>query len=260
MNAQEEEEGISYFYCCKTTASSTNNNGGEQHGSSTIKPHYIGTKRFAGLYCQKCERALAFSDEKQSKIARAMRKANKNPKNITTECSKCGNSLGSGQKQKFLIPCCSFDWQMPRHVLERVSCTNDIETKSLKTTTGATTQQNNSDDDEDDDDEPTSMQRNDKDKSQQKKSYKAALLQIEAESSPSAAGSTLPKSKTSNTTNSNSNCNSSSSGSTEAGHLSRHGHIEDQYGHEITLYDFWENVVKPCPVQMTDRVPKYYVC
>lgn len=228
-----EEEGVSFFYYDDSSTAAAD---GENAGAiATRKPHYIGTKRYAGLYCRACERPLGFADDKPLKIARAMRKADKNDANIVAECAQCGACVGD--KKPVIVPCCSFDWHMPPHIFERMLRTERavvVPPKKKNQTSAA-------DDDAEDGDENSNGDaagggaNNGGDTSKAKQKRKEALSQIESEK-PKAVRSamSLPK-------------------------LSRNGHIENQYGHAVSLQDFFAHVVEPCVVRCYDRVPKHWV-
>jgi hypothetical protein len=222
-----EEEGISYFYYNEPSSGSTS----AEQTTTPCKPYFIGTKRFAGLYCRACERPLAFGDEKQSKVQRAFRKADKNDENILSECTHCSAKVGD--KKKTVVPCASFDWHMPPHALERLRSTTAEPQPSAGKKKSATG--NDDDTGAGNDDGSDEGPADDANKSKQKRSYKEALLRIEAER-PRAIRSTLTPP-----------------------HLSRGGHIENQYGHIISLEDFFTCVVGPCPVRCYERIPKHCV-
>lgn len=217
-----EEEGISYLYF---------NDEDDKKDSRKSKPFYIGTKRFGGLYCRACKQPLGFSDEKSFKMARAMRKAEKNDENVATRCIGCGTKE-SDDKKKIIVPCCSFDWYMPPHLLQRLLDTND-QPVAKKTTVEKKKEKNNQDDDDDSDD--AEQPQDEESKAKQKKIYKDAITQIESEK-PKEVRNTSAQPQ-----------------------LSVKGHIENQYGHVITVEDFFKCIVDPCPMRCYDRIPKHHV-
>lgn len=203
-----EEEGVSYVYC---------NDVAVDADDDTNRPVYIGTKRFAGLYCQACERALGLNDEKQARIARAVRKAEKTDSNIISACSQCNATF---EDKKIILPCSSFDWHIPPHILERL-----LNYKRAAQIAKKTDKKKGDDDDDSDsdseDDEPSKKKKNHKDTiSQQKSSVRSA--------------SRPPR-------------------------LSLQGHIEDQYGQVISVSDFFAFIINPCHVRLYDRIPKHFV-
>lgn len=202
-----EEEGISYVFVNEFSA---------QNDDDQNRPIYIGTKRFGGLYCCACERPLGLSDEKQNRVSRAVRKADKNDNNIVAKCVQCNATI---EDQKIIVPCSSFDWHLPPHVLERLLRYE----KALQTKKSEKKKQEANDEDSDSDsaDEPI----------KKKKSHKEAIA---VQKSSTKSVNRLPQ-------------------------LSRKGHIEDQYGHVISLQDFFSIIVAPCHVRLYDRTPKHFV-
>jgi len=206
LDTKNQETGVSYFYCCDQREAKSGSNSGQ----AKAKPRYIGTKRYAGLYCQRCERPLGFLHKKPVKLARSMRKSDKSDATIVTTCEKCGCSVNSAAKtDSIIVPCCSFDWQMPRHVLERLSRTKHAINSAAPSAKGET---------------------------------------VSAHKDADESGITMAENS------------SSILRSAEFEPVPRHGHVENQYGHSMSLAEFWADVVEPCPVQMTDRVPKDYLC
>ena len=147
-----------------------------------------------------------------------MRKADKNDANIVPKCPECSATIES---QKIIIPCSSFDWHIPPHILERLLRYEKAQPASKKS-------DKKKGDDDDDDSESSQSESNNK----KKKSHSAAL--------------SMQKNPTSRTI-------------TRVPQLSRKGHIEDQYGHEISLQDFFSLIVAPCHVRLYDRIPKHFV-
>lgn len=203
-----EEEGISYLYCNKDQE----------------KPIFIGTKRFAGLFSRITEQSLGTNDEKPIRIARAMRKAEKTDKNMIDVCVESKTSVDTDKKS--ILPCCSFDWYIPPHYLERL-----INEKKHEVTQKKEKKKNNDDDDDEDGDiddvEDCDDTRKNASAEQQKKNHKETV--------------NLQKN------------------SIQWPRFARNGHIEDQYGHEISLEDFLNFVVAPCRVRLYDRIPKHFV-
>lgn len=151
-----KEEGISYFY----TTASDNDNEQVDKVDRDSRPIFVGTKRYAGMYCLACEKALGFSSRKITKLNRLMRSADKTDNNIIVKCDDC-----KATDKKTVVPCCSFDWQVPPHVLRRLHQTSKPQTPSIKKS-----KSEHSEDDEEE--EPLT-------KKQQTKSYREALTQIQ---------------------------------------------------------------------------------
>ena len=171
------------------------------------------------MYCRACERPLGLCDEKQSRVSRAVRKADKNDTNIVSTCTQCAATI---EDQKIIIPCASFDWHIPPHILERLLHYEKAQQSAKKS------EKKKDDDDDDDDSESSNTETN----SKKKKSHKEAL--------------NLQK-------------NAALRSATRLPHLSRKGHIEDQYGHEVSLQDFFALIIAPCHVRLYDRIPKHFV-
>ena len=207
---EKREEGISYFYVFPDA-------NGDVEQPTKNGPVFVGRKRYAGLYCRACETALGFKTEKAGvKLNKQMRSADKTDNNIIEQCPTC-----SGTSPQTVVPCCSFDWQVPPHKLREFSKAPLSGKKSAQSTPAHT---DGSDDDEDD-------VANGKSISEQQKTYKQALTHIKQQESGTSSRSAPPS-------------------------LERGGLIETQYGTRYSLEDFWHSVVDPCHVQHYDQILK----
>ena len=214
----KREEGISYFYVFPDAHDDVDVDKAQQKG-----PVFVGRKRYAGLYCRTCETVLGFTQEKSTKLSKQMRSAEKNDDTIVQKCTKCGAT-----SSQTVVPCCSFDWQVPPHTLLAFTKSAPRSTKAAQAKHSA----GGGDDDDDDDDDDDNA--NEKSVSEQKKTYKAALTHIKQQENSNTRRLSPPR-------------------------LERGGVIETQYGTRYSLQDFWTYVVDPCPVQHYDQIIKDHV-